>query len=105
VHAFVRLIPATCAVRRLKRRAARETDSAKSAVADMAAVPVESSKFFSKEHSGVGKYDISHEIGRGSYGVVVAARHRATGEKVRRPSADATTQSPRTAPPAAARAC
>ena len=40
------------------------------------------SKFFGGEAPGEAKYEVSHVIGKGSYGTVVAARNKHTGEKV-----------------------
>jgi serine/threonine protein kinase len=39
-------------------------------------------QFFSSERSGEDLYEISHRIGKGSYGTVVAGRNRTTDEKV-----------------------
>ena len=39
-------------------------------------------QFFSSERSGEDLYEISHRIGKGSYGTVVAGRNRTTNEKV-----------------------
>ena len=40
------------------------------------------SKFFGAESVGEAKYEVSHVIGKGSYGTVCAARNKHTGEKV-----------------------
>jgi serine/threonine protein kinase len=40
------------------------------------------SKFFGAEAVGEAKYEVSHVIGKGSYGTVCAARNKHTGEKV-----------------------
>ena len=39
-------------------------------------------KFFDSEPKGESKYEVSHVIGKGSYGTVCAARNKHTGEKV-----------------------
>jgi serine/threonine protein kinase len=40
------------------------------------------SHFFKSERSAEALYEVSHRIGKGSYGTVVAGRNRSTGEKV-----------------------
>ena len=40
------------------------------------------SQFFTSEPKGEAKYEVSHVIGKGSYGTVCAARNKHTGEKV-----------------------